>query len=157
MSRAEQNDLAYLVRLRMTSTVKRDLVRAMRHSDWADAGQGWQGRETSLRRHGWSRHRRVIPLRRKLARDVAISDRANPEQALLSFGTVEPDKDLWEYAALVTSLNTEILTLGQLYRDRADCENVFDGLKNRWGWGGFPTQDWHRCRLLAGTVALVYN
>ena len=35
MSRAEQNDLAYLFRLRMTANVKRDLVRAMRHSDWA--------------------------------------------------------------------------------------------------------------------------
>ena len=51
----------------------------------------------------------------------------------------------------------EILTLGQLYRDRADCENVFDELKNQWGWGGFTTQDLHRCRLLAGTVTLVYN
>jgi Transposase DDE domain group 1 len=157
MSRAEQNDLAYLFRLRMTANVKRDLVRAMRHSDWTDAGQGWQGKETSLRLHGWSRHRRIILLRRKLARDIAISDRTDPEQPLLSFGEVEADKELWEYAALVTSLNTEILTVGQLYRDRADCENVFDELKNQWGWGGFTTQDLHRCRLLAGTVALVYN
>jgi hypothetical protein len=30
-------------------------------------------------------------------------------------------------------------------------------LKNQWGWGGFTTQDFPRCRLLAGTVALVYN
>ena len=44
---------------------------------------------------------------------------------MLSFGEVEADKELWEYAALVTSLKHEILTLGQLYRDRADCENVF--------------------------------
>ena len=157
MSRAEQNDLAYLFRLRMTANVKRDLVRAMRHSDWADAGQGWQGKETSLRLHGWSRHRRIILLRRKLAHGVAISDRSDPAQPLLSFGEVEADKELWEYAALVTSLKHEILTLGQLYRDRADCENVFDELKNQWGWGGFTTQDLHRCRLLAGTVALVYN
>ncbi len=34
MSRAERNDMAYLFRLRMTANVKRDLVRAMRHSDW---------------------------------------------------------------------------------------------------------------------------
>ena len=57
----------------------------------------------------------------------------------------------------VTSLDREILTLGQLYRDRADCENVFDELKNQWGWGGFTTQDLTRCRLLAGMVALIYN
>src|SRR4029077_6484947 len=35
--------------------------------------------------------------------------------------------------------------------------DVFDELKNQWGWGGFTTQDLHRCRLVAGTVALVYN
>jgi len=28
----------------------------------------------------------------------------------------------------------------QLYRDRADCENSFDELKNQWGWGRFTTQ-----------------
>jgi hypothetical protein len=90
-------------------------------------------------------------------RDLAITDRTNPAQPLLGFAEVGPDKAAWEYAALVTSLDNEILTLGQLYRDRADCENVFDELKNQWGWGGFTTQDLARCRLLAGTVALAYN
>jgi hypothetical protein len=66
-------------------------------------------------------------------------------------------QEVWEYAALVTSLDTEILTLGQLYRDRPDCENAFDELKNHWGWGGFTTQDLKRCRLLAASVALIYN
>jgi hypothetical protein len=51
----------------------------------------------------------------------------------------------------------EILPLGQLYRDRADCKNAFDELKNHWGWGGFTTQDLKRCRLLAASVALIYN
>jgi hypothetical protein len=157
MARAEQNDLAHLFRLRMTLNVKRNLERAMRQSDWADAGQGWQGKDTALRLLGWSRQRRVILLRRKLARDPAITDRANPAQPLLGFAEVGPDNELWEYAALATSLDSEILTLGQLYRDRADAENVFDELKNQWGWGGFMTQDLTRCRLLAGTVALIYN
>ena len=43
------------------------------------------------------------------------------------------------------------------YRDRGDCENGFDELKNQWGWGGFTTQDLTRCRLAAGMVALIYN
>jgi hypothetical protein len=30
----------------------------------------------------------------------------------------------------VTSLEAEILTVAALYRDRADCENAFDELKN---------------------------
>jgi hypothetical protein len=118
---------------------------------------GWQGKETTLRLQGWSRQRRIILLRRKLARDLAITDHTNPAQPRLGFAEVGPDKELWEYAALVTSLDSEILTLGQLYRDRADSENVFDELKNQWGWGGFTTQDLTRCRLLAGSVALAYN
>ena len=47
----------------------------------------------------------------------------------------------YEYAVLVTDLSEELLTLAQLYRDRADSENTFDELKNQWGWGGYTTQD----------------
>src|SRR5246500_3655133 len=65
--------------------------------------------------------------------------------------------EVWEYAVLVTSLNDELRTLGQLYRDRGDCENSFDELENQWGWGGFTTHDLKRCRLMAGCVALVCN
>jgi hypothetical protein len=43
--------------------------------------------------------------------------------------------------------NVAHATLGQLYRDRADCENAFDELKNQWGWGGFTMRDLKRCRL----------
>jgi len=145
MARAEQNNFAYLFRLRMTANVRRSLDRAMGQPDWSDAGQGWQGKETLLRLQGWIRQRRVILLRRKLARELAVSDKTNPAQPRLGFVEVGPDQELWEYAALVTSLDDEILTLGQLYRDRADSENVFDELKNQWGWGGFTTQD-HRVK-----------
>ena len=58
---------------------------------------------------------------------------------------------------LVTNLDAEVLSLGQLYRDRADAENAFDELKNQWGWGGFTTHDLHRCQLSARAVALIYN
>src|ERR1700676_1826084 len=136
MARAEQNGLPYLFRLRLTANVTRDFDRAMRQSDWADAGQGWQGKATTLRLQGWGRQRRIVLLRRKLAGDPAAADRANPAQLRLGFTEIGPDKALWEYAALVTSLDCEILTLGQLYRDRADAENVFDELNNQWGWGG---------------------
>jgi hypothetical protein len=56
----------------------------------------------------------------------------------------------------LTSRHSDKL-LGQLYRDRGDCENTFDELKNQWGWGGFTTHDLKRCRLLAGSVALIFN
>src|SRR5246500_1410126 len=59
MMRAEQTDLPYLFRLRMTANVKRSLERAMAQSAWADVGQGWQGKETTLR----LRHRNLEPRR----------------------------------------------------------------------------------------------
>jgi hypothetical protein len=39
----------------------------------------------------------------------------------------------YEYAVLVTNTDYAIVSLGQLYRDRADAENAFDELKNQWG------------------------
>ncbi|MBK1720078.1 hypothetical protein CKO27_20965 [Thiocystis violacea] len=64
---------------------------------------------------------------------------------------------VYEYAVLVTSLTAEILTVAQLYRERADSENPFDELKNHWGWGGFTTRDLKRCRFMARLTALTYN
>src|SRR3982751_3033172 len=58
---------------------------------------------------------------------------------------------------LVTSLRDEVLTVAQLYRDRAEAENIFDELKNQWGWTGFTTQDVRRCQILARTIAVTYN
>ena len=63
----------------------------------------------------------------------------------------------YEYAVLVTSTDYGILTVAQLYRDRADAENNCDELKNQWAWGGFTTHDLKRSRLMAGMVALVYT
>jgi len=157
MSRAEQDGLPYLFRLRLTANVKKALTRMTAERDWADAGQGWPGKETTLRLHGWSRQRRVVLLRRKLKQPLVLVDRRQPEQPLLSFAEVGAGGEVWEHAALVTSLDNEILTLGHLYRDRADCENNFDELKNQWVWGGFTTHDLKRCRLLAGCVALAFN
>jgi hypothetical protein len=51
----------------------------------------------------------------------------------LSFAEVDDGGKVWEYAVLVTWLESEILSIGQLYRDRADCENVFDELKKTHG------------------------
>ncbi len=44
-----------------------------------------------------------------------------------------------------------------MYRDRADCENVLDEIKNPWGWAGFVTHDLNRCGIMARLIALVYN
>jgi hypothetical protein len=123
----------------MITNVKRSLERVMPQSDWKDAGQGWQG--AGLARQGdqpeavgWSRQRRIILLRRKLGRDLAVTNQTNAAQLRLSF-----------------------IEVGPVCRDRADCENTFDELKNQWDWGGFTTHDLKRRRLAAGIVALLYN
>jgi len=129
----------------------------MGEQDWQDAGAGWQGKDGQLRLQGWSRHRRIVIMRRRTERSLALSEHDAKGQLRLGFAEIDEGRDVWEYAVLVTSLDSEILTLGQLYRDRADCENSFDELKNQWGWGGFTTRDLKRCRLMAGCVALVFN
>ena len=65
--------------------------------------------------------------------------------------------ELYEYAVLVTSLSEEVLSRAQLYRDRAEAENIFDELKNQWGWTGFTTHDLQRCQILARINGLIYN
>ena len=157
MREAEGREIDYLFKLRLTANVKRLIKKAFGYGGWQDAGQGWRGLEATLRLDGWSRERRVVILRRKLTGGVAASTRNAHEQLRLSFAEIEGDAEIYEYGVLVTSLDAEVLTLAQLYRDRADCENVFDELKNQWGWSGFTTKDLARCRLAAQMVALFYN
>ena len=153
---AEARDQPYLTKLRLTKNVKNLVKKLFRFNDWEDAGQGWEGLEDTLTLSGWSRSRRVVVLRRKLTGELLITGK-DEDQGQLAFIESDIPTARYEYAVLVTSTAHEILTLAQLYRDRADAENNFDELKNQWGWGGFTTQDLARCRLMARMVALVYN
>ena len=153
---AEARDQPYLTKLRLTKNVKRLIKTLFRSDHWEPAGQGWEGLNDRLTLSGWSRARRVVVLRRKLTGEVLITDKEDPQE---QFAFIETDVPAarYEYAVLVTSTEHAILTLAQLYRDRADAENNFDELKNQWGWGGFTTHDLARCRLMARMVALIYN
>jgi hypothetical protein len=161
MADLEQRGQAYLFRLRMTSNVKRKLPKLAAQRGWRDVGQGWQAAETRLRLGGWSRKRRVVVLRRPIRKDTSSLLRHDTDAAgQAALGLVEvldSNRQIYEYAALVTSLGSEVLSLASLYRDRADAENLFDELKNHWGWGGFTTRDLARTRITARITALVYN
>ena len=157
MWEAESRGIDYLFKLRSTKNVKALIERVFQKDGWHNAGQGWQGKPEMLRLQGWSRSRRVVVLRRRLKGSVAVSEQGDRNQLRLSFAEIGEDTAVWEYAVLVTSLDEEVLSIAQLYRDRADCENAFDELKNQWGWGGFTTKDLARCQLTARMVALVYN
>jgi hypothetical protein len=159
----ERHHRRYLLRLRKTANVKRLIERLFSRQDWSaatEAGQGWQAIEDELRLSGWSKARRVVVLRRRIKGDVALTrgNKEGPQQVLaLGWDEVQQDAQLWEYTVLVTDVDYELAAIGQLYRDRCDCENGFDELKNQWGWGGFTTQDMHRSELTARAVALIYN
>jgi len=158
----EQRNQPYLLRLRKTANVKRLIERLFRREQWSrasEASQGWQAIEDSIRLSGWSKTRRVVVLRRRIKHDIALTARNDDAQMVLALphDGVEDRAQLWEYTVLVTNAEYDITAIGQLYRDRCDCENGFDELKNQWGWGGFTTQDMQRSQMTARAVALVYN
>ena len=63
----------------------------------------------------------------------------------------------WEWHALVTNLTDEPWTIGPLYRERGDCENLFDEMKNQWGWCGFTMRNLTASAIMAALVATVAN
>lgn len=158
MSAAEERSLKYLFKLRQTRGVKTLIEQLFKDRQWVDAGQGWEGEESELRLQGWSQSRRVIVLRRRIRDHLALqNDAAQLTQSEFSYVDLCAQGVLYEYAVLVTSLTDAVETVAQHYRDRADAENIYDELKNQWGWGGYTTRDMHRSQVMARIVAQIYN
>ncbi len=163
----------YLFKLKQSANVKKLIERQWQRKDaWQDVGQGWEARDDQLTLVGWSCARRVIVMRQAVRADLVAASpeivkgkitsskakkQAQEQQISLHFIDENEPAKLWKYAVLVTNSDYSVAAMGQLYRDRADCENGFDELKNQWGWGGYSTQDIERCNLSARAVALVYN
>ena len=126
MTALEARGQPYLFKLKLSKNVKRYIGRLFGTTAWAPAGQGWEGQDGQLALTGWQSARRVVVLRRPLTGEVLVAG-TDQEQQLLAF--VEADRKAgkaitgYEYAVLVTNTDHAILSLGQLYRDRADAEN----------------------------------
>ena len=163
MSELEALEQPYLFKLRQTAGAKRMIERQWSRTDWCGVGQGWEAVEDQLKLQGWSKARRVVVLRRATQGDLLAAARKTrkkttlPGQHMLQFVDENSPLTIWEYAVLVTDTAYDLEAIAQLYRDRADCENGFDELKNQWGWGGYTTHDLERCNLSARAVALIYN
>lgn len=163
MTGCELRNKKYLFKLRQSTNVRKLIEELEKsHYSWQNAGDDWQGYETQLKLMGWSCSRRVIVLRRPIPKN----NKQNPSCHLLSapqdellFPEVMEDNDLpkYDWAVLATNLDDSLLGISQLYRDRGDCENIFDELKNQWGWGGFTTHDIKRTGMMARLIALIYN
>jgi Transposase DDE domain group 1 len=156
MKGAEDRNVPYLFKLRQYKGVKSVIRRAFRASSsrWCNAGQGWEGFEDRIQLSGWTTERRVLVIRRKLKENVVLDDPASKQLVLIAS---DDPINRYEHAVLVTSLTDEPLTIAELYRHRADAENIFDEKKNQWGWGGYTTHDLARCKLMARIGALVFN
>ena len=162
MSALEAIGQPYLFKLRQSAGVKKLVQRQWRRRDWCNVGQGWDACEDVLRLTGWTEARRVIVMRRVRKLDLIIETKGlgkgkDHSQAELCFIDENEPVKSWEYAVLVCNAHYGLENIGQLYRDRADCENGFDEIKNQWGWGGYSTHDIERCALSARAVALIYN
>lgn len=139
----------YLFKLKLTAGVRRQAL-AVAEADWQGPATlgAWQVVEVTLQLDGWTKPRRVVLARRRQG-----------EVSAAQAGTFW-DEAKHEYAAYVTSLPAgrfdawQILTL---YRERADTENVFDELKNQWGFSGFCGRKRAITELAARLLLLVYN
>lgn len=140
---------AYLFKLKLTSGVKRAIAKI----DWPR----WQGgsatpgveqfAETEIRLHGWSRSRRIVVSR--------TLKPVNPGAQEEFWGLAEERVQVY-----VTNLNPAEVDAAQvilLYRQRADAENVFDELKNQWGFAGFCSHKAVVSECAARLLLMVYN
>jgi transposase len=142
-------DLPYfLFRLKLTKGVRTALHR-MPEERWVgstDRG-ALQVSEALLQLDGWTRPRRVV-FSRKLQGVIPAED----------------SREFWdqnkhEFGAYVTNL-PEGFSPWQVvvcYRERADVENVFDELKNQWGFSGFCSKRKAVTETAARLLLLVYN
>ncbi len=158
LSAMEERGLQYLFKVRKTPGVKQLINFCMTQSDnWVNADKGWEGIRGELLLKGWSKKRKVIILRRPLKKRRGRPKKKPPLQLEFQFKDAIVEKIQYEYAVLVTSLEMEIMTIAQLYRDRGDAENIFDELKNQWGWAGYSTQDIFRSQIMTRITAIIYN
>ena len=125
----ESRDQRYLLRLRQTVNVQRLVAQRFAWQDWSRAdSQGCQMVEDQLQLHRWSKKRRVVIMHQRIRGGIARERRVDGKQLKLDLAgpSMHEGDRLWEYAVLVTDV-AYLEGIGQLYRDRADCENGFDG------------------------------
>ncbi len=157
MTSLEAISMPYLFKLKKSKNVKKLVHKHHCLGEWQRFKEGWEAKEDYLQLDSWGVARRVVIVRRCLPKDKILLLEDSSRQPSLGLVDEPEDINIYEYSVLVTSLGSEVIALVQHYRDRADCENVFDEIKNQWGWGGYTTRDLKSCRFAARIIALIYN
>lgn len=157
----EQVNQPYLFKLKKSNNVIKLIYKHHGKGHWKTIERGWEAKEDRLQLQGWDESRRVIIVRRQLCQgsNAVIGIEANDKsgQKQLAFIDGPDDMKAYEYSVLVTDTDYDLTAIFYHYRDRADCENNFDELKNQWGWCGYSTKDIHSSATMAQMIALIYN
>ncbi len=158
MSELEMIHQPYLFKLKKSQNVIQLIYQHHGVGKWTNVASGWEAKCSDLLLQGWKEKRRVVIIRRKISNNnvvgIELIGKDEKQLALLDADNI----NAYEYSVLVTNQqDIDLLALFHHYRDRADCENNFDELKNQWGWGGYTSHDVKSCRLMSRTIALIYN
>ena len=143
---------------------------------WRGAAGGWQCAERDVRLDSWARARRMVFARRPAEampkRRKSPPTRKFTQLSIPGLELVEASDgayaDGYEWYALVTDLDMDARDVLPLYRGRGDPdwseaeiavgrENVFDEMKNQWGWGGFTAHSPAQTALFAGLSVIAAN
>lgn len=158
MKEMESIEQSYLFKLKKTKNVKGLIDKHHCLGEWGYINKEWEAKEDLLKLQGWEKERRVVIVRRRLFAEqlYGIEYEKNGQK---NFAFIDGTENMkaYEYSILVTDLEGDLLSIFHHYRDRADCENNFDEIKNQWGWGGYTTHQIKSCRLMARMIALIYN
>ena len=130
MKALEPREQHYLFKLKRSKCVKELICKEHCKGQWERFSDGFEVKEPQVQLMGWSKPRRVVLVRRKLlGLPLLAIDYEEGGQQSLGFIDGPEDMRAYEYAVLVTNLESDKLSLIQHYRDRADCENYFDEIK----------------------------
>lgn len=158
MRELEDLEQRYLFKLKKSKNVLSLIYKVHEQGSWIHVAGGWEAKESRLQLQGWEDDRRVVITRRRISNNSIIAIESEQE-SVKQLALIEGPEDIriFEYSVLVTDLDGDVVTIFHHYRDRADCENNFDELKNQWGWSGYTTKDVKSCRLMSRMIALIYN
>lgn len=124
MSDLEEISAKYLFKLKKHKKVKELIYRAHGQGSWTFFKEGWEAKDANLDFTRSGKNRRVVLVRRRIYKDseVLLEDSSKPVQQSLAFIEEPEDLKLYEYSVLITNLDSDLVSIVQHYRDRADSE-----------------------------------
>ena len=162
----EAADVRYLFKARRTKGVRGEFLSLLAEPGaWRGSSDGWQCAERDVRLGSWARARRMVfarrpaeamPKRRKSPPTRKFTQLSIPGLELVE-ASDETCADGYEWYALVTDLDMDARDVLPPCRGRGDCENVFDEMKNQWGWGGFTAHSLAQAALFAELSVIAAN